>query len=65
MIVSGTCLNYLIGLGSILQLLGVMMDVLPLRGETEAAALCNVIPLLTGAYVLDMIFIECSNSLVL
>ena len=40
--ISGTCLNYLIGIGSIIQLFGVIIAVIPLRGEQETSAVCNV-----------------------
>ena len=42
MVLSGTSLNYLIGLGSIILLLGVIIAAIPLTGETGNAAMCHV-----------------------
>ena len=42
MVLSGTSLNYLIGLGSIILFLGVIIAAIPLTEETGNAVMCNV-----------------------
>lgn len=42
MVLSGTSLNYIVGLGSIILLLGVIIAAIPLTDETSNSVMCNV-----------------------